>query len=123
MIRKGGGEAKRHKKPQKSHKRNVGNGADLGGGRKYIDNQQISSCHSHKTRRPSETVVTCGAQGPRDRRRWTGSGRPEERRRRTRNPGRVKRNVGNKVDLVGLRTIICEQEYFISRCQPRTSRE
>ena len=29
MIRKGGGEAKRRKKTQKSHKRNVGNGADL----------------------------------------------------------------------------------------------
>ena len=29
MIRKGGGEAKKRKKPRKSDKRNVGNGADL----------------------------------------------------------------------------------------------
>ena len=28
MIRKGGGEAKKRKKPRKSHKRNVGNTAD-----------------------------------------------------------------------------------------------
>ena len=71
MIRKGGGEAKKRKKPRNSHKRNVGNGADLGGRGKYVDNQQVTSCHSRKTRRTSETVASCGGPMPRDRRRWT----------------------------------------------------
>ena len=68
MIRKGGGEAKKRKKPRKSHKRNVGKGADLGGRGKYVDNKQV---HSRTTRRTSETVASCGGPIPRDKRRWT----------------------------------------------------
>ena len=33
----GGGEAKKRKKSQKNHKRDVGNGADLDERRKYVD--------------------------------------------------------------------------------------
>ena len=37
MIGEDRGEAKKNKKPRKSHKRNVGNKADLSGGQKYVD--------------------------------------------------------------------------------------
>ena len=33
-------------------------------------------------------MASCGGPEPRDRRRWTGSGRAEERQRSARNPGR-----------------------------------
>ena len=36
------GEAKKNKKPRKSHKRNVGNKADLTGGQKYVDTSIFS---------------------------------------------------------------------------------
>ena len=51
--------------------------------------QLLTSNHSRKTRRPSETVASCGGPEPRDGRRGTGSGRAEKRRRSARNPKRV----------------------------------
>ena len=41
--------------------------------------QRVTSNRSRKTRRPSETVVSCEGLEPRDGRRGTGSGRTEER--------------------------------------------
>ena len=46
--------------------------------------------HSHKARRPSETVASCGGPDPRDGRRGIGLGRVEKRRRSARNLRRVK---------------------------------
>ena len=43
--------------------------------------QRVTSNHNRKTRRPSETVALCGRSKSRDRRRGTGSGGAEERRK------------------------------------------
>ena len=51
--------------------------------------QLLTSNHSRKTLRPSETVASCGGPEPRDGRRGTGSGRAEKRRISARNPKRV----------------------------------
>ena len=53
----------------------------LEGGRR----QRVTSNHRPKTRRTSETVASCGGPQPRDGRRGTGSGRPEERQRSAKN--------------------------------------
>ena len=40
-IGEGGGESKKRKKPHKSCRRNVGNGADLGGNREKLGQQSV----------------------------------------------------------------------------------
>ena len=61
-----------------------------------------TSNHSRKTRRPSDTVASCGGPEPRDGRRGTGSGRSEEGRRRK--PQKSdRRDMGNGGDLGGKR--------------------
>ena len=51
--------------------------------------QRVTSSHSRKTQRPSETVASCGEPEPRDKRRRAGPGRAEEVQKITRNPIRA----------------------------------
>ena len=51
--------------------------------------QRVSSSHSRKARRPSETLAPCGQLEPKDARQGARSGRVEEGRRSARNLRRV----------------------------------
>ena len=51
--------------------------------------QRVTSHHSCKTRRPSETVASCRGPEPRGGRRRTGSGGVEKRQRSARSPTRI----------------------------------
>ena len=92
------------------------------GGREKRDGEQrqrLTSNHSRKTRRPSETVASCGGPEPRDGRRGTRLGRAEERRRSASNLRRVVDTMWERGRLGRKKKKMSTRDSWFSRCRPR----